>query len=99
MAVVKVIGQQSIHYQHLHISASHAHHSSSSPKLWPWHLEDKISLGLGKLLIAFERFGERCQQNKGMKKKLTLLPEPATPGGLPYGTPGHTAVEAHVRLL
>lgn len=39
------------------------------------------------------------RQSKGPEAKLTPLPKPAAPRGLPGGTLGHTAVETHVRLL
>ena len=38
-------------------------------------------------------------KNERTKEKLTPPPKPATPGGLPCGALGHTAVESHVPLL
>lgn len=65
----------------------------------PWHWEDKISPGVWHhVLAAFEEW-RKALAKKGKEETLTPPPEPGTPRGLPCGTPGHTAVEAHVRLL
>lgn len=42
---------------------------------------------------------EKGAGKEGNEGKLTPPPKPGTPRGLPCGTPGHTAVEAHVHLL
>lgn len=69
------------------------------PLPWPWHWEDKASAGAGWVLTALRDIWRVVLAKKRMEEKLTPPPKPGTPGSLPCGTLGHTAVEAHVHLL